>query len=191
MAAINRCLDGSAGLPPAKKAKYREAAEKVIHAMGRNALERWNENVDSITFYPDTESINDFYRSLRRDLADAVDIRGLCFRNPTQLRLCSLHLNGGSDTGDRFSRTTSDGYAHEFAHAVDWGNGEPFPLSLTQAWRNAWQESKDVVSGRLGVADQSPTEGFANFAIFAWNYPEDARRHCPECWRFWRDHGLA
>jgi hypothetical protein len=77
---------------------YRAAAEKVIDAMGPTALKRWNENVESITFYPDTESINRLARSLRRDLANAVGIRGFCVRDSRHPRLCSLHLNGGSDT---------------------------------------------------------------------------------------------
>jgi hypothetical protein len=191
MAIIDRGLASAAGLTPAKIAMYRAAAEKVIKAMGPKALERWNANVEMITFYPDTGSVTRFARSLRPDLDDAVDIRGLCARNPSQPHLCSLHLNGGGDTGDRFSRNTCDGYAHEFAHAVDWSNGELSPLSLTQAWKDAWQENKDVINGRLDVADQSPSEGFANFAIFVWNYPEDARRHCPACRRFWKNHGLA
>jgi len=191
MAIIDRGLASAAELTPAKTAMYRAAGGKIIDAMGPKALERWNANVESITFYPDTESITRYARSLRPELDDVVDIRGLCARNPSQPRLCSLHLNGGSETGDRFSRKTSDAYAHEFAHAVDWGDGELSPLSLTQAWKDAWQESQDIINGRLGVTDQSPTEGFANFAIFVWNYPEDARRHCPACWRLWKNHGLA
>lgn len=57
MATIDRHLAGAAGLTVAKRAKYRAAAEKVIRAMGPKALERWNTNVQAITFYPDTESI--------------------------------------------------------------------------------------------------------------------------------------
>ena len=191
MATIDRHLAGAAGLTVAKRAKYRAAAEKVIRAMGPKALERWNTNVQAITFYPDTESIVRFYAHLRPGLADAVGIRGLCVRDSSRPYLCSLHLNGGSDTGDRFSRSTCDGYAHEFAHAIDWGKGESAPLSLSRAWKNAWQENRDAINDRLGVVDQEASEGFANFAIFAWNYSEDARRHCAACLRFWKDQGLA
>ena len=61
LATIDRHLAGAAGLTAAKKAKYRAAAEKVIRAMGPKALERWNTNVKSITFYPDMESIARFF----------------------------------------------------------------------------------------------------------------------------------
>jgi hypothetical protein len=154
LATIDRDLAGAAGLTAAKKAKYRAAAEKVIRAMGPKALERWNANVESISFYADTESIVRFFRALGPGLANAVGIRGLCVRDSLRPYLCSLHLNGGSDTGDRFSRSTCDGYAHEFAHAIDWGNGESAPLSLSPAWMDAWQENREAINDRLGVVDQ-------------------------------------
>jgi hypothetical protein len=132
-ATIRRCLGNATQLDEAKKAKYRAAAEAVIDAMGPAALKRWNENLKSITFYADTESINGFARSLGPKFANVGGIRGLCIRDPKQPHLCSLHLNGGIDTGDAFRWDAGDGYAHEFAHVIDWGSLEPGPLSITKA----------------------------------------------------------
>jgi hypothetical protein len=191
MAIIDRGLASAAGLTGAKKARYRAAAEKVIHAMGSAALKRWNENVQSITFYPDTESINRFVQTLQPDLAGVAGIRGLCLRDSSRPSLCNLHLNGGSDTGDETSWKASNIYAHEFAHAIDWGADQPYPLSATKAWREAGDEKKRETRARLGVPDRGSAEDFASFAGVAWGYPEDARRHYPECWGFWVSEGLA
>jgi hypothetical protein len=191
MATIDRHLAGAAGLTAAKKAQYRAAAAEVIKAMGPKALERWNANVKSITFHPDTESITRFARSLGSDLEHTKAYRGLCIRDPFQPCLCHLHLNGGADTGDQFPRITRDGFAHEFAHVIDRSREEPTPLSATRAWNEAWRDEKEVVAVRLSTIDRGANEGFADFAIFAWNYPDDARRHCPKCWRFWEDQELA
>ncbi len=57
-AAVRRCLENAVQLDQAKRAKYRAAAEAVLDAMGPAALKRWNENVRSIAFYPDTESVD-------------------------------------------------------------------------------------------------------------------------------------
>ncbi len=190
-ATIGRSLANAAEVDEGKKAKYRAAAEAVIDAMGLEALKRWNNNVESITFYPDTESINQFVRSLRPGLTSAIGVRGLCARNPFEPRLCSLHLNGGSDTGDEFSRSTRDGYAHEFAHAIDWGTRESGLLSRSALWADASRAEKKMLRDWLNVQDRGPADDFANFGIAAWNYPEAARRHYPECWGFWSDRGLT
>jgi hypothetical protein len=191
MATIDLGLASAAGLTSVMKAMYRAGAEKVIKAMGPKALERWNQNVQSITFYPDTESINRFVQTLRPDLAGLTGIRGLCLRDPSRPSLCNLHLNGGSDAGDETSWKTSNIYAHEFAHAIDWGADQPYPLSATKAWRETGGEEKREIRERLGVPDRGSAEDFANFAGVAWGYPEDARRHYPECWGFWVSGGLA
>ncbi len=191
MAIIDRGLAGAAGLTPVKTAMYRAAAEKVIEAMGPAALERWNANVESITFYPDTESITRFARSLRPKRPQSRDVRGLCMRDQFHPHLCRLHLNGGADTDDEFPRGTADGYAHEFAHAIDWVQGEAGATSVARVWNEAWRDERRVILDRLSTVDRGASEGFADFAIFAWNYPDDARRHCPKCWRVWEDQGLV
>ncbi len=190
-ATVRRCLENAVQLDQAKRAKYRAAAEAVLDAMGPAALKRWNENVKSITFYPDTESITAFARSLGLDPDHVKTFRGLCLRERRKPWNCHLHLNGGADTGDLFPRDTSDGYAHEFAHVAGWVQGQIAPLSLTRAWREAWEEEKAEVNDRVGVTDRGSNEGFGDFAILAWLYPEDARRHCPKCWKIWKDQGLA
>jgi hypothetical protein len=159
--------------------------------MGPKALKRWNDNVQSIAFYADTKSITRFTRTLHTTLGGVEGIRGLCLRNSSRPYLCDLHLNGGGDTGDAASWKTTNLYAHEFAHAIDWGNADLAPLSSSQAWKDAWHDEGDEINGRLGIAGNEASEGFGNFAVFAWNYPEDARRHYPECWRFWEERGLA
>ncbi len=190
-ATIRRCLENAAQLDQAKRAKYRAAAEAVLDAMGPVALKRWNENVKSITFYPDTESINEFVRSLGHAFARATDVRGLCIRDLSQPWLCGLCLNGGAETGEHFPRTTRDVYAHEFSHAVDLAEGETARLSSTVAWQMAWSAEGADIQGRLHLPNRGAREGFGNFAIIAWNYPEDARRHYPACWTFWKRHGLV
>ncbi len=189
-AAIKRWLDEAVGLDEAKKANYQAAAEKVIGAMGPAALKRWNENVQSITFYPDTESIKRFLRRKQPHLVNVSGIRGLCIRDRSHPYLCHLHLNGGDDTGDASPLKTSNLYAHEFAHAIDWGRQDFGPLSMNRAWREISPAEKRQVHRWLDIPDQDPGDDFAYFAIAAWNYPEDARRHYPECWAFWSNRGL-
>ncbi len=192
MAAIDRGLASAAGLTPAKKAIYRAAAEKVLEAMGPTALESWNANVELIAFYPDTESINRLARSLRPDLANAAGVRGFCVRDSSYPRLCSLHLNGGIDTGDSSSRTSSDVYAHEFAHAIDIDPDSSIRLSDDSRWLAAWDEERREICGILGFPEQcGAREGFAHFAVIAWGTPVAARRHYPGCWAFWSEQGLV
>ncbi len=191
MVAIDRGLASAAGLTPAKKTMYRTAAEGVIDAMGPTALKRWIENVESITFYPDTESIERFLNRKRPDLANVSGTRGLCVRDRSHPHLCRLHLNGGDDTGDESPWRTDDTYAHEFGHTIDWGRGEMGPLSMSKAWREVSAEEKKEIRERLGVPDRGSTDDFANAAVMVWNHPEDARRHYPECWAFWSERGLV
>ena len=113
------------------------------------------------------------------------------FRDSSQPRLCNLHLNGGSDTGDETFWNTRSIYAHEFGHAIDWSADQPCPLSATKAWRETGSDEKRKIRERLGVPNRGPAEDFANFAGVAWAYTEDARRHYPECWGFWINGGLA
>jgi hypothetical protein len=189
-AAIRRYLSQATQLDEAKKATYRAAAEAVIDAMGPEALKRWNENLKSITFYPDTESINQFVRSLGPEFANVTGVRGVCIHDPNQPRLCSLHLNGGSDTGDAFRWDARDGYAHEFGHVIDWGASEPGPLSITKAWCDAWAENGEEICGRLREPNRGAREGFADFAILGWGRPEEARKQA-RSYEFWRERGLV
>ncbi len=191
MAAIDRHLAGSAGLTPAKIAQYRAAAEKVIRAMGPEAVKRWNENVKTIRFYPDTETIERCLHRKYPDLANVSGTRGLCLRDRKRPNLCRLHLNGGSDTGNASALKTSNLYAHEFGHAIDWSADQSGPLSQGGAWREVSREEKERLREWLEVPNRGPAEDFANFAIVAWNYPEAARRHYAECWRFWSERGLS
>ena len=191
MAIIDRGLASAAGLTPAKAAAYRAAAEAAIDAMGPAALKRWNENVESIVFYPDTESVTRFVHGVRPDLADVTGIRGVCMPDRTHPHICRLHLNGGDDSGDANPWKTSDTYAHEFGHAIDWASGMVGPTSMSKAWRDVSEDEKREIRQRLGVPDLGHADDFANAAVMAWNYPEDTRRHYPECWAFWSGHGLA
>jgi hypothetical protein len=190
-ATLRRCLENAAQLDQAKRAKYRAAAEAVLDAMGPAALKRWNENVKSITFYPDTESITAFARSQGMDPEHTKAFRGLFMRDPSQPHLCSLHLNGGNDTGNASALKTGDLYAHEFGHAIDWSVSEADILSASAAWRKVSEEEKKNLREWLGVSNRGPAEDFANFAIVALSYQEAARRHYPECWRFWSERGLV
>jgi hypothetical protein len=191
MATIDRHLASAAGLAPAKTAAYRAAAEKVIRAMGLKALERWNENVESITFYPDIESID----RLPYPKASPKDVRaGLCIRRkqPDRYSRCQIHVDGGDDTGEtaRASRVT---YAHEFAHAIDVKPSETRRLSSNAGWKKAWDAEKDEVLRSYGIVPEErnrqrqidPQEGFALFGGIAWNYSMMARRQMPQCWAFW------
>jgi hypothetical protein len=69
MATIDRYLASAVGLSPTMTAAYRAAAEKVLRAMGPKAIKRWNANVQSLSFYPDTESIGRFARRMWPDFA--------------------------------------------------------------------------------------------------------------------------
>jgi hypothetical protein len=188
-ATVRRCLENAVQLDQAKRAKYRAAAEAVLDAMGPVALKRWNENVQSITFYPDTESINRFVQSLGRKFAGVTGVRGSCIRDPNQPWLCSLHLNGGADTGDAFRWDASEGYAHEFAHAIDWGIKDPGPLSITIAWQDAWESNGEMICEDLRQPNRGAREGFADFAVLVWMRPEEARQHV-KCYAFWSERGL-
>jgi hypothetical protein len=190
-AAIRRCLDEATELDEAKRAAYGAAAEAIIDAMGPVALKRWNENVESITFYADTESVTRFRRALNPGKPVQGGIRGICVRDRFRPNVCRLHLNGGSETGEPFPRTTQDVYAHEFSHAVDVAEREPQRLSSTVEWQVAWRAEGEEIQERLNLPDRGPNEGFGNFAIIAWNYPEDAKRHFPACWAFWKTHSLV
>jgi hypothetical protein len=190
-AIIRRCLENAAQLDQAKRTKYRAAAVAVLDAMGPVALMRWNENVKSITFYPDTESINRFVQSLGHKFARATGVRGLCIRDLNQPWLCSLHLNGGVDTGDVFSWNASEAYAHEFAHAIAWKRDEAGPLFVTKGWQDAWAQNGDRICGQMKMLNRGPREGFADFGVLVWNRYQDASSCGPSCLQFWEERGLA
>jgi hypothetical protein len=192
MDTIDHHLDVAAGLTPAKKAQYRAAAAEVLMAMGPKALKRWNENVRSITFYPDTESIQDLLRREYPKPRPPSGVRGLCLRDRRQPSKCHLHVNGGSDTDDSGPRATRYIYAHEFAHGIDVAPKSFARLSDQQAWMQAWPAEDHEIRGLLHERKAcGAREGFAHFASLAWNNPDAARRHHPKCWAFFSDWGLA
>jgi hypothetical protein len=196
MATIDRHLAGAAGLTAAKKAQYRAAAEKVLKAMGPKALERWNANVQSITFYPDTESLTRWADAKwPRDIQQKGRPRaGVCVvrtDRANQTR-CLLHLDGGNDTGDIAAGPSIAVYAHEFAHAIDCGPAKGMFLSDSPDWILAWNAEGKSICRSLGMEFLvGYREGFGITAQFAWNNRRLFQRHHPRCWAFWSLAGLV
>ena len=130
-------------------------------------MERWNANVESVTFHADIESID----RLPYPKASPTDVRaGLCIRRkqPDKYSWCQLHVDGGDDTGEtaRASRVT---YAHEFAHAIDVEPSDTRRLSSDAGWKKAWDAEEDGVlrscestpGSKIGRGRLTPQEGFA------------------------------
>lgn len=77
------------------------------------------------------------------------------------------------------SASTSDisgTLAHEIAHAVDHGGSREARISTSDEWKRAWREDIEQAPEDLVLSEyskKSPSEGFAEFARFAWN-PKEA-----------------
>jgi hypothetical protein len=188
MATIDRQLAGAAGLTAAKKAMYRAAAENVIRAMGPKALERWNENVESITFYPDTESLSRWAHSKwpRDERQKGQPRDGVCVvrMDRTNRTKCLLHLDGGKEM--------SDVYAHEFAHAVDCGPAKGMFLSDSPDWTQAWSIEGTSICNILRMKTLlGHREGFGVTGQLAWNKRALFQRHYSRCWALWSLVGLV
>ncbi len=183
---------GGDHLPSAKQEAFGRAAHQVLHAMGAKALARWNANVRKIFFYASSETVDRLARYADPTIPPGRIVGAFVARRPPENPVCDLYLNGGQELQDRFPKTTADNYAHEFAHAIDRDPVTGKPMSAQPDWVEAW---KAEVRGLGAMIDPNarvyPHEGFAEFGRIAWNYPEFARRHCPQCWKLWSQEGLV
>ncbi len=181
-------LAKSENLPPILRQQYQDAAEKVIERMPPTALDTWHKNFRGIDFYPSAKSVDLKSQELKKVLGQAIDPGKFtaAFIDPGG----RIHLNGGSELGQKAMRTTSQYYAHEFAHIIDLqGN-----FSQTPDWQLAWSQESAAIRKALTKErgqSQSPEEGFAHFVMLAWLYREMAERHFPKSLKLLIQWGLA
>jgi len=192
LAKIQATLQAASYLSPDKQAAYGKAAHQILHAMGAKALARWNANVRKIFFYASSETVDRLARYADPTIPPGRIVGTFVARRPPDNPVCDLYLNGGQELQDRFPKTTADNYAHEFAHAIDRDPVTGKPMSARSDWVEAWKAEVQKLGAMIDPnARVYPHEGFAEFGRIAWNYPEFARRHCPQCWKLWSQEGLV
>ena len=166
-------------LTPALRKQYQAAADRVIAGMGPRALAAWSKTAVEAKFYSSAKEVDAKAKELGSKEKKAIPAF-----TESEVGKATHHLNGGSEqTGNPASvRQAADYYAHEFAHAVDL-HGK---FSETEAWHKAWKADEEAATTSMpGRAGRGAIEGFADFGVNAWLYPEAAQRQTPECWKAW------
>ena len=154
------------------------AAHAVVNHLSQEALLRLVKNVSRVQFHATAASIN--AELLSRGNKRRTAVAFYSYEDG------SLHLNGGSDTGERTSFTLAEIYAHEFGHAIDT-NGT---ASLSQYWESAWL--KELANDQLTPeASKDTVEGWGEFAQVAILTPDEASSNFPKCFEIWKNLGLT
>lgn len=101
----------------------------------------------------------------------------------------TVHLNGGTETGQPQAGKLVDAYLHEMGHAADVGH----QFSGTPEWQSAWRsELKSAKIPQYNQAKQSPSEGFAEVVRFIGTIGDAAvRERLPKCHKFFKLNGLV
>ena len=180
-------------LPANLKVQYQAAADRVIAGMGPEALAEWHNTTVTTHFYGSIKALDDQARAIEgpdKPPGVAAGLTTAQWNQEKERFEATHHINGGSEqpkTNPK-AREAADYYAHEFAHSVDLNRN----FSHKPEWQEAWKAEEGRVTATMpGRENRGPSEGFSDFAVHAWLYPESAKRDTPRCWSLWHDWKLA
>ncbi len=157
--------------------EHAKAVSSVIDRIPPSALQRLAQTggVKTIYHHPHLDSLANHYYSGEYANQPRRDVNGFHDSDTGH-----LHTNGDDPAGV---------FAHEFGHGLD-KHTDGTELSNSDEWRWIW--SKELKGGGLtDYAAGDPSEGFAEFARFAYTHPDtNAGRQFPAAMAYFRKHGL-
>jgi hypothetical protein len=180
----------AAGVGYKKSADYRAAATAVIGGMTHEAQKRFAANVSKIHFAKEHAAVSGLIRDRLKQMDDPTEVPD---------GVSGAYIRAG-DTGEVVANggipgmNKSDGvdtlgvYAHEFGHAID---GPDCEISDSTAWEHAWEN--EILRGKTppsAYAQQSPSEGFAEFHRLLAINKKAATTMYPACAEVWKKHKL-
>lgn len=179
--------EGASHLPEAQRAKYTEAMRKCFDYMPVPIAQAVMRNTGGVTFYADTKEITEAITKYGGKVSEGKRTGGF-WSLVLGDRVGTLHLDGGSETGDEFPQEAREVYAHELGHALDAHNR----YSNMSEWEDAWKAEIDQDGDPVSrYARTNTSEGFAEYHRLMNTAPGVARREFPKCWAFFKAQGLV
>lgn len=163
--------------------KYEKTLHDVIERMGAGMAARIKRNVSGVVLYESVKDISFTHKAEKNQIIGGVYIMDN-ERAKNGATTGKLHLDGDSIGGD----TAAGVYAHEMAHAIDFGMGG---LSKSEEWREAWWDEINLPDNPLSkYATTDACEGFAEYVRLIVSGDRRARTDFPRCWRIVQERGL-
>lgn len=178
---INAAVDE---MDASDKQPYRAAAARVLDRMNTKCLERVRTN-STPRFHGSESALHAAWSQATGKPVSEAYAKGV-----TGFYIASDYTTPGviNVDGQISGLSTQEVFAHEAAHAVD----NLHVYSGDDEWYLAW--GHEILDGDVVLSDyakERPHEGFAEFGRLVWSKPEEAEKHFPKCFAFWKKHGLV